>query len=144
MERSSIQRRRRRGSHPVIKKEISYPHLVKLEDWLTLMKVDKVADRLKSIRAHLAKEDIKKMRIAGVDHENTEDAKLVAFVSNMDSGPEIVEVEEGGKIELFVVALTMGPNSINTQFTPRAGKEQPKENIGSCPLRGVEREVRNL
>ena len=55
----------------MIKKEISYPHLVKLEDWLTLMKVDKVADRLKSIRAHLAKEDIKKMRIAGVDHENT-------------------------------------------------------------------------
>merc|ERR1712051_1061075 len=78
-----------------------------------------VTERLKSIKAHLSKEDIKwKTRIAGVEVEDMEEAELVAMVSSMDSGEEIVRIKEGGETQYFVVVLNMTPNNVNSQLTP--------------------------
>ena len=136
----------KRGTRPVIsKKQITYPHLISVEDWLTWKKEHDVAERLKSIKAHIAKEDIKgKTRIAGVEEEEMEEAELVAMVSSMDSGAKIVMIKEGGVTRYFVVVHMMGPSNVTTKFTPWVEKEQTKEKTVGGQLRGVEQEVKNL
>ena len=127
------------------KKQITYPHLISVEDWLTWKKEHDVAERLKSIKAHIAKEDIKgKTRIAGVEEEEMEEAELVAMVSSMDSGAKIVMIKEGGVTRYFVVVHMMGPSNVTTKFTPWVEKEQTKEKTVGGQLRGVEQEVINL
>ena len=147
--RGMVKRRRemvKRGTRPVIsKKQITYPHLISVEDWLTWKKEHDVAERLKSIKAHIAKEDIKgKTRIAGVEEEEMEEAELVAMVSSMDSGAKIVMIKEGGVTQYFVVVHMMGPSNVTTKFTPWVEKEQTKEKTVGGQLRGVEQEVMNL
>ena len=141
--RATVKRRRR--TRPIIlKKQTTYPHLMRVEDWLTWKKEHDVVERLKSIKAHLSKEDIKwKTRIAGVEVEHKEEAELVAMVSSMDSGEEIVRIKEGGETQYFVVVLNMGPNNVNSQLTPWV-REQIKEKTVGGQLRGVEQEVINF
>ena len=129
----------------ISKKQSTYPHLVKLEDWLTLMKEHDVVERLKSIKAHIAKEDIKlKTRLVGREEEGMEDAELAWKVSSTDRGAKIVLIKEGGITQYFVVVHTMGPSNMNNKFTPWVEKEQTKEKAVDGQLRGVEQEVINL
>ena len=142
--RRATVKRRRRTRPIIVKKQTTYPHLMRVEDWLTWKKEHDVAGRLKSIKAHLSKEDIKwKTRIAGVEVEHKEEAELVAMVSSMDSGEEIVRIKEGGETQYFVVVLNMGPNNVNSQLTPWV-RGQIKEKTVGGQLRGVEQEVKNL
>ena len=142
--RRATVKRRRRTRPIIVKKQTTYPHLMRVEDWLTWKKEHDVAERLKSIKAHLSKEDIKwKTRIAGVAVEDMEEAELVAMVSSMDSGEEIVRIKEGGETQYFVVVLNMGPNNVNSQLTPWV-RGQIKEKTVGGQLRGVEQEVINL
>ena len=143
--------RRRRNRPVILKKEITYPHLVDLKDWLTWTKEQDVSKRLKDIKAHLAKKDVKmKTVLAGVmlgSHHHEVDAKemeeddLVDRISKMDSMPEIVKIKEGGETRLFVVLLNMGPNNVNTKLTPWVKRKQAKESTMGGQLRGVEEEV---
>ena len=127
------------------KKQITYPHLVKLEDWLTWTKEHDVVERLKSMKAHIAKEDIKlKTRLVGREEEGMEDAELAWKVSSTDRGAKIVLIKEGGITQYFVVVHTMGPSNMNNKFTPWVEKEQTKEKAVDGQLRGVEQEVINL
>ena len=142
--RRATVKRRRRTRPIIVKKQTTYPHLMRVEDWLTWKKEHDVTERLKSIKAHLSKEDIKwKTRIAGVEVEHKEEAELVAMVSSMDSGEEIVRIKEGGETQYFVVVLNMGPNNVNSQLTPWV-RGQIKEKTVGGQLRGVEQEVINL
>ena len=142
--RRATVKRRRRTRPIIVKKQTTYPHLMRVEDWLTWKKEHDVVERLKSIKAHLSKEDIKwKTRIAGVEVEHKEEAELVAMVSSMDSGEEIVRIKEGGETQYFVVVLNMGPNNVNSQLTPWV-RGQIKEKTVGGQLRGVEQEVINL
>jgi len=143
--------RRRRNRPVILKKEITYPHLVDLKDWLTWTKEQDVSKRLKDIKAHLAKKDVKmKTVLAGVmlgSHHHEVDAKemeeddLVDRISKMDSMPEIVKIKEGGETRLFVVLLNMGPNNVNTKLTPWVKRKQAKESTMGGQRRGVEEEV---
>ena len=145
--------RRRRNRPVILKKEITYPHLVDLKDWLTWTKEQDVSKRLKDIKAHLAKKDVKmKTVLAGVmlgSHHHEVDAKemeeddLVDRISKMDSMPEIVKIKEGGETRLFVVVLNMGPHNVNSKLTPWIKKEQAGKKDGGR-LRGVEDEVIHL
>ena len=145
--------RRRRNRPVILKKEITYPHLVDLKDWLTWTKEQDVSKRLKDIKAHLAKKDVKmKTVLAGVmlgNHHHEVDAKemeeddLVDRISKMDSMPEIVKIKEGGETRLFVVVLNMGPHNVNSKLTPWIKKEQAGKKDGGR-LRGVEDEVIHL
>ena len=145
--------RRRRNRPVILKKEITYPHLVDLKDWLTWTKEQDVSKRLKDIKAHLAKKDVKmKTVLAGVmlgSHHHEVDAKemeeddLVDRISKMDSMPEIVKIKEGGETRLFVVVLNMGPHNVNSKLTPWVKKELAGKKEGGR-LRGVEDEVINL
>ena len=129
----------------ISKKQSTYPHLVKLEDWLTLMKEHDVVERLKSIKAHIAKEDIKlKTRLVGREEEGMEDAELAWKVSSTDRGARIVVIKEGGVTQHCVVVHMMGPGNMNTKFTPWVEKEQAKEKTVGGQLRGVEQEVIDL
>ena len=143
---------RRRSNRPVIlKKEITYPHLVDLKDWLTWTKAHDVEKRLKDIKAHLDKKDVKKKtNLAGVmqgslvkavDVQEMEEEDLADKLVKMDSMPEIVKIKEGSKIRLFVVLLNMGPNNVNTKLTPWVKRKQAKESTMGGQLRGVEEEV---
>ena len=127
------------------KKQITYPHLVKLEDWLTLMKEHDVVERLKSIKAHIAKEDIKlKTRLVGQEEEGMKEAELAAKVSITDRGARIVMIKKRGVTQYYVVVHMMGPITMSTKFTPWVEKEQTKEKTVDGQLRGVEQEVINL
>ena len=145
--------RRRRNRPVVLKKEITYPHLVDLEDWLTWIKEQDVDKRLKDIKAHLVKKDVKKTTVlAGVmqdsrhyevNAQEMEEENLVDRISKMDSMPEIVKIKEGGETRLFVVVLNMGPHNVNSKLTPWVKKELAgKKEVGRP--RGVEDEVINL
>ena len=143
--------RRRRNRPVVLKKEITYPHLVDLKDWLTWTKEYDVDKRLKEIKAHLDKKDVKKKtNLAGVmqgslvkavDVQEMEEEDLADKLVKMDSMPEIVKIKEGSKIRLFVVLLNMGPNNVNTKLTPWVKRKQAKESTMGGQLRGVEEEV---
>ena len=142
--RRATVKRRRRTRPIIVKKQTTYPHLMRVEDWLTWKKEHDVTERLKSIKAHLSKEDIKwKTRIAGVEVEHKEEAELVAMVSSMDSGEEIVRIKEGGETQYFVVVLNMGPNNVNSQLTPWVRGHTKEKTVGG-QLKGVEQEVINL
>ena len=145
--------RRRRNRPVILKKEITYPHLVDLEDWLTWIKEQDVDKRLKDIKAHLVKKDVKKTTVlAGVmqdsrhyevNAQEMEEENLVDRISKMDSMPEIVKIKEGGETRLFVVVLNMGPHNVNSKLTPWVKKELAgKKEVGRP--RGVEDEVINL
>ena len=145
--------RRRRNRPVVLKKEITYPHLVDLKDWLTWTKEQDVDKRLKDIKAHLVKKDVKKKTVlAGVmqgsrhyevNAQEMEEENLVDRISKMDSMPEIVKIKEGGETRLFVVVLNMGPHNVNSKLTPWIKKEQAGKKDGGR-LRGVEDEVIHL
>ena len=124
------------------KKQITYPHLVKLEDWLTWTKEHDVVERLKSIKAHIAKEDIKqKTRLVGQEEEGMKEAELAAKVSITDRGARIVMIKKRGVTQYYVVVHMMGPITMSTKFTPWVEKEQTKEKTVDGQLRGVEQEV---
>ena len=127
------------------KKQITYPHLVKLEDWLTWTKEHDVVERLKSIKAHIAKEDIKqKTRLVGQEEEGMKEAELAAKVSITDRGARIVMIKKRGVTQYYVVVHMMGPITMSAKFTPWVEKEQTKEKTVDGQLRGVEQEVINL
>ena len=140
-----VKRRKWTPRPDISKKQITYPYLVKLEDWLTWTKEHDVVERLKSMKAHIAKEDIKlKTRLVGREEEGMEDAELAWKVSSTDRGAKIVLIKEGGITQYFVVVHTMGPSNMNNKFTPWVEKEQTKEKTVDGQLRGVEQEVINL
>ena len=129
----------------ISKKQITYPYLVKLEDWLTWTKEHDVVERLKSIKAHIAKEDIKlKTRLVGQEEEGMKEAELAAKVSITDRGARIVMIKKRGVTQYYVVVHMMGPITMSTKFTPWVEKEQTKEKTVDGQLRGVEQEVINL
>ena len=129
----------------ISKKQITHPYLVKLEDWLTWTKEHDVVERLKSMKAHIAKEDIKlKTRLVGREEEGMDEAELAWKVSSTDRGARIVVIKEGGETRHFVVVHMMGPGNMNTKFTPWVEKEQTKEKTVGGQLRGVEQEVIDL
>ena len=144
--------RRRRNRPVVLKKEITYPHLVDLDDWLTWTKEHDVKKRLKDIKAHLDKKDVKeKTNLAGVmqgsllksvDVQEMEEEDLTDKLSKWDSMPEIIKIKKKGEIRLFVVVLNMGPHNMNSKLIPWMKKEQASRK--ECGLRGVEDEVTNL
>ena len=145
--------RRRRNRPVILKKQMTYPHLVELRDWLTWTKEYDVEKRLKAIVAHLEKKDVKrKTGLAGVmrgsrhyevNVEEMAEEDLVDRISKMDSMPEIVKIKEGGETRLFVVVLNMGPHNVNSKLTPWVKKELAGKKEGGR-LRGVEDEVINL
>ena len=129
----------------ISKKQMTYPYLVKLEDWLTWTKEHDVVERLKSIKAHIAKEDIKlKTRLVGQEEEGMKEAELAAKVSITDRGARIVMIKKRGVTQYYVVVHMMGPITMSTKFTPWVEKEQTKEKTVDGQLRGVEQEVINL
>ena len=143
--RRATVKRRRRTRPIIVKKQTTYPHLMRVEDWLTWKKEHDVVERLKSMKAHIAKEDIKlKTRLVGREEEGMEDAELAWKVSSTDRGAKIVLIKEGGITQYFVVVHTMGPSNMNNKFTPWVEKEQTKEKAVDGQLRGVEQEVINL
>ena len=142
--------RRSRNRPVVLKKEITYPHLVDLEDWLTWTKEHDVKKRLKDIKAHLDKKDVKKKtNLAGVmqgsllkavDVQEMEEEDLADKLSKWDSMPEIIKIKKKGEIGLFVVVLNMGPHNVNSKLTPWMKKDQAGSKKDGR-LRGVEDEV---
>ena len=148
--RAATTMRRRRNRPFILKKEITYPHLVDLKDWLTWTKEHDVDKRLKEIKAHLDKKDVKKKtNLAGVmqgslvkavDVQEMEEEDLADKLSKWDSMPEIIKIKKKGEIGLFVVVLNMGPHNVNSKLTPWMKKDQASSKKDGR-LRGVEDEV---
>ena len=145
-----------------LKKEITYPHYMPLGRYLTMTMgkegVKKLMEEIKLRTEEQLEELLEKryttemMRQPGVcqnplgeefqsfDVEALGEAAVQRLIAGWESRPDIASVEEGGKTRWFVTLLAMGPHSSHI-ITPVTTKEQPSQDRGRGPFRGVEEEV---
>ena len=145
-----------------LKKEITYPHYMPLGRYLTMTMgkegVKKLMEEMKLRTEEQLEELLEKrytaemMRQPGVcqnplgeefrsfDVEALGEAAVQRLIAGWESRPDIASVEEGGKTRWFVTLLAMGPHSSHI-ITPVTTKEQPSQDRGRGPFRGVEEEV---
>ena len=145
-----------------LKKEITYPHYMPLGRYLTMTMgkegVKKLMEEMKLRTEEQLEELLEKrytaemMRQPGVcqnplgeefrsfDVEALGEAAVQRLIAGWESRPDIASVEEGGRTRWFVTLLAMGPHSSHI-ITPVTTKEQPSQDRGRGPFRGVEEEV---
>ena len=75
-----------------------------------------------------------------VDVEKLGEGALQRLIRGWESGLEIVTVGEGGKAKVYVKMLAMSPLSPHI-IHPITIKEQPSQDTGSVPSKGVDKEV---
>ena len=139
-----------------IRKETTHPYLFPLGDYLA-MKLGEEGMRklLRDERVRTPKELEKRylaqvMRQPGIaknpgpqvkkffNVEMLEESALQRLIRGWEHGPEIVSVGEEGNAKVFVKMLAMSPLHI---IHPMTIKEQPSEDTGSAPSKGVDKEV---
>ena len=145
-----------------LKKEITYPHFMPLGSYLAMTMgkegVKKMMKELgvkteKRLEELLEERYVAEMRrepgvcvnplgdkFQRFDVEALGEAALQRLIHGWESRPDIASVEEGGKTKWFVTLQAMGPHSSQIT-TPVTTKEQPSEDRGRGPFRGVEDEV---
>ena len=139
-----------------IRKETTHPYLFPLGDYLA-MKLGEEGMRklLRDERVRTPKELERRylaqvMRQPGIaknpgpqvkkffNVEMLEESALQRLIRGWEHGPEIVSVGEEGNAKVFVKMLAMSPLHI---IHPMTIKEQPSEDTGSAPSKGVDKEV---
>ena len=145
-----------------LKKEITYPHFVPLGSYLAMTMGKEGVKKLMKEKGLRTEEQLEKLleerciaemrRELGVcqnplgeefqrfDVEALEEGALQRLIRGWESRPDIASVEEGGKTKWFVTLQAIGPHSSQI-ITPVTTKEQPSEDRGRGPFRGVEEEV---
>ena len=144
-----------------IKKETSYPGLMRLGSYLALREGKagmkklrkegtKTEEQVEEQLEESYMEDM--MRQPGVcknpegekfqtfDVEALGEGALQRLICGWESRPKIVSVKKGGKTLPYVTLLAMGPHSPHL-MSPVLTKEQSKQDTGRDVLRGVEKEV---
>ena len=84
--------------------------------------------------------EAEKFRDPNFDVEKLDEDDLKMQIRGWERGLKIVEMDNGGKAQHFVVLHALGPNYFDSQ-QPRVRKEESKESTGEGQLRGVEQEV---
>ena len=146
-----------------IKKETSYPGLMRLGSYLAFREGKEGMKKLQKERSKTeeqVEEQLEQkymeemMRQPGVcknpdgemfqtfDVEALEEGKIQQLISEWESRPQIVSVREGGKTLPYVSLLALGPHSPYISG-PDFSKEQSKHDTGGDVFRGVEKEVIN-
>ena len=145
-----------------LRKEITYPHYMPLGNHLAMtMGKEGVKKLMKEeglrtegeVEELLEKRYVAEMRrepggcqnpleekFRRFDVEALGEGALQRLIRGWESRPDIASVEEGGKTKWFVTFLAMGPHSSHI-IPPVAAKEQPSQDRGRGPFRGVEEEV---
>ena len=145
-----------------LKKEITYPHFMPLGSYLAMTMGKEGVKKLMKEKRLRTEEQLEKLleeryiaemrREPGVcqnplgeefrrfDVEALEEGALQRLIRGWESRPDIASVEEGGKTKWFVTLQAIGPQSSQI-ITPVTTKEQPGEDRGRGPFRGVEEEV---
>ena len=145
-----------------LRKEITYPHYMPLGSYLAMRLGKEGAKKMMKelgVKAEKRLEEVLEERYVvemrrepGVcqnplgekfqsfDAEALGEGALQRLISGWESRPEIVSVEKGGKTQWFATLQAMGPHSSRI-ITPVAAKEQPSQDRGRGPFRGVEEEV---
>ena len=145
-----------------LRKEITYPHYMPLGSYLAMtMGKEGVKKMMKELGVKTEKrleEMLEERYVAGMrrepgvcvnplgekfrrfDVEALGEGALQRLIRGWESRPDIASVEEGGRTRWFVTLLAMGPHSSHI-ITPVTTKEQPSQDRGRGPFRGVEEEV---
>ena len=144
-----------------IKKETSYPGLIRLGSYLAMREGKEGMKKLQKdgvkteeqVEEQLAQKYLEEMmkqpgvcknpegeKFQTFDVEALEEGALQRLICGWESGPKIVSVKEGGKTLPYVSLLAMGPHSPYI-IGQDVSKEQSKQDTGSDLFRGVEKEV---
>ena len=141
-----------------LKKETSYPYHMPLchylamtlgqEGFKKLLEEEKLRSEEQLERRYLER----MMREPGVcknptleqfqafDVEKLGEGALQRLIRGCERGPNIVTIEEGGRTQLFVTLLAMGPLSPHI-INPVINKDQAKQDTGTGQSKGAETEV---
>ena len=145
-----------------LRKETTYPHYMPLGSYLAMRLgkegVKKMTKELgvkteKRLEELLEERYVAEMRrepgvcvnplgdeFQRFDVEALGEAALQRLIHGWESRPDIASVEEGGKTKWLMTLQAIGPHSSQI-ITPVTTKEQPGEDRGRGPFRGVEEEV---
>ena len=139
-----------------IRKETTHPYLFPLGDYLAMKLGEEGMRKLLRDERVRTPEELEKRYLAQVmrqpgiaknpgpqvkkffNVEMLEEGALQRLIRGWEQGPEIVSVGEDGNAKVFVKMLAMSPLHIMHPFTI---KEQPSEDTGSVPSKGVNKEV---
>ena len=144
-----------------IKKETSYPGLMRLGSYLAMREGKEGMKKLQrdgvkteeQVEEQLEEKYLEEMmkqpgvcknpegeKFQTFDVEALGEGALQRLICGWESGPKIVSVKEGGKTLPYVSLLAMGPHSPYI-IGQDVSKEQSKQDTGSDLFRGVEKEV---
>ena len=102
------------------KKETCYRHLIPFKTWLAhregeegMQKLGKKGlDKLEEFFLSRHRDVLDRTVMAGLDDvEQVGEQQLRRIIGMLESGPKIVEVENGDKIDLYVSLLALGPHA---------------------------------
>ena len=121
--------------------EEGYKKLLKEENSRTEEQLEeKLMARIKRELGVCRNPEDEKFRSPDFDVEKMDEDDLKMQIRGWERGLKIVEVNNGGKAQHFVVLHALGPNYFDSQ-QPRVRKEESKESTAEGQLRGVEQEV---
>ena len=141
-----------------IRKETTHPYLFPLGNYLAMKLGEEGMRKLLRDERVRTPEELEKRYLAQVmrqpgiakspgpqvkkffNVEMLEEGALQRLIRGWESGPEIVSVGKDSKAKVFVKMLAMGPLSSHI-IHPITTKEQPSQDAGSVPLKGVDKKV---
>ena len=141
-----------------IRKETTHPYLFPLGDYLAMKLGEEGMRKLLRDERVRTPEELEKRYLAQVmrqpgiaknpgpqvkkffNVEVLEEGALQRLIRGWESGPEIVSVGKDSKAKVFVKMLAMGPLSSHIIHSITT-KEQPSQDAGSVPLKGVDKKV---
>ena len=141
-----------------IRKETTHPYLFPLGDYLAMKLGEEGMRKLLRDERVRTPEELEKryltqvMRQPGIaknpgpqvkklfNVEMLDESALQRLIRGWECGPELVSVGEDSNARVFVKMLAMGPLSSHIIY-PITTKEQPSQDAGSVPPKGVDKEV---
>ena len=133
------------------KKETCYPDLIPLRKWLAHREgeegMGKMGEdgltKLEEAFLRRNRDVLDTTRMVDRLEEQMGEQKLRRIIGKLESGPKIVQVQKGDKIELYVSLLALGPHGA-TGRAPSKKKDRSDSGTDATSLRGVEVEVPGL
>ena len=135
------------------KKETCYPDLIPLRKWLAHREGEEGMGKMgedgltKLEEAFLRRNrdvlDTTRMVDRLEEMEQMGEQRLREIIGKLESGPKIVQVKKGDKIELYVLLAALGPHGA-TGIASTGRKDRSDPSTDAASLRGVEVEVPGL
>ena len=146
LSKKNVKRVRRFTTH---KSNTTYSGLVPLRTWLEhregeqgKLKLGKRGmDEVERNFRNRHRDVLDTANVAGMEVSQLTEGQLRKIVSQNECGPKIVQIENQGKIELYVTLLSLGPNTAMKTIPVPAVDDHPPQESDTPTFSGRENEV---